>query len=307
MNASAKKIFIIGGSGFIGSKLTEELLSRGYFVTIVDLVKTRIVNPHLTFLHLNLAIEKPDDSFFDGAYGVINLAGATIGKRWNSGYQKLIYDSRIKTTKTVVDGILSAKNKPFVLVSASAVGYYGDRGGELLREESKPGRDFLATLCTDWEVQAERAKIAGVRVVCIRTAHVLGPGGLLSTLEPLFKRGLGGYFGKGTQYMPWVHYRDVVGLYVFAIEHDISGVFNIGAGHSLSQKELFTQFAKVVHSPLPFLFRIPHVVAKLFLGNFADSLLTSQNTDSSKIKQLGYHYRFENLSTALADLYTQKP
>jgi uncharacterized protein len=302
-----RKVVIIGGSGFIGTKLTEKLLSQGYFVIVVDIVPPRIIHESLSFLKANFSVEVPDPTIFDGIYGIINLAGVTIGKRWNAQYQKLIYSSRILTTRAIVGAIEKTKNKPQVLVSASAVGYYGDRKEELLTEISEPGTDFLAKLCVDWEAEAVKAELMSVRVVRIRTAHVLGPGGLLSTLEPIFRKGFGGYFGNGNQYMPWVHYRDVVGIYVFALEHSISGAFNVGAGESITQKQLFGQFAKVIQSPIPFLLRIPNFVATIVLGKFAESLVTGQNTDSSKIKQAGYQYLFEDVSISLSDIYGSSP
>ncbi len=305
MDITKKIVLIVGGSGFVGSKLTEALLLRGYAVIVMDLVPIRFAHPDLTFLKMNIAVETPEVTLFEGVFGIINLAGVTIGKRWNKLYQKLIYSSRIDTTRTIVRMIQNSKNPPSVLISASAVGYYGDRKDELLTEDAPPGNDFLSKLCVDWEAEAIRAESLGVRVVRIRTAHILGPGGLLKTLEPLFRKGLGGYFGNGSQYMPWVHIRDVIAIYIFALEQDLSGVFNIGAGQTLSQKELFIQFAKAVRSPLPFVFRIPHVVARVVLGDFADSLITGQNTDSSKIVRAGYQYEFETLDKGLSDLYSQ--
>lgn len=296
-----KMIAIVGGSGFIGSRISEALIEAGHSVRVIDLVPSRITHERLSFVRANLA-ENPDASIFEGCSGVINLAGATIGKRWNAAYKKVIRDSRIQTTKGIVQSIgLMRGERPSVLVSASAVGFYGDRGATILREGDAVGDDFLAKLCAEWEGEAEKAKEHGLRVVLVRTANVLGPGGLLASLEPLFKKGLGGYFGSGRQSMPWVHYRDIVGIYLYAIEHPLEGAFNVGAGTTISQRELFVAFAKAIRAP--FVWPVPYIAAKLFFGGFADALVASQNTDSSKIRDAGYVYAFSDVGAALGDLY----
>jgi len=303
MNEELKKVVVVGGSGFIGTKLTEELLFRGYSVGIVDLVPPRLTHQHLTFLKADFAKDVPPANLFEGVYGVVNLAGATIGKRWSKEYKNLIYKSRIDTTKSIVSLISKTTVRPMVLVSASAVGYYGDRKEELLSESELPGTDFLANVCIDWEREAKKAELSGVRVCMVRTAHVLGPGGILATLEPIFKLGLGGYFGKGDQYMPWIHYKDVVGIYTFALEQQISGPINVSAGAPVTQKNMFTQFAHIIGAPFPFIFRIPKFFAWIALGDFAESLFVSQNTNSTRIKSLGYHYQCDDLTAALLNIY----
>ena len=294
-----KIVVIIGGSGFIGTKLSEVLLEKGYTVRVIDLVAPRIQHERLSFEKSNIAEGKSPASLIDGCTAVVNLAGATIGRRWNTAYKKRIYDSRIETTRSLVDLIGLCKNKPVVLVNASAAGYYASRGNELLTEEIPAGTDFLAKLCVAWEHEAMRAETFGVRVARIRTANVLGPGGLLATLEPLFRRWLGGYFGNGRQYMPWVHWKDIVGIYVHAIESTQSGAFNTGAGKTPTQKELFNAFARSLHTPI--VWPIPYIVARLIFGEFAEALVASQNTDSSKIRASGYVYQFEDLSTVFSD------
>ena len=294
------KIVIIGGSGFIGTKLSQALLDAGYAVLVLDMAPPRISHGKLSYVQTNAMKDGIDPRAFKGAYAVVNLAGATIGKRWNAAYRKLVYDSRILTTRHVVDAISSADPKPAVLVSASAVGYYGDGKDAFLSEESPAGKDYLAHVCKDWEHEALRAQDFGVRVVSIRTANVLGKGGLLETLKPLFKRGLGGYFGTGRQYMPWVHINDVVGIYVHAIENPLSGAYNIGAGATPTQKELFAAYGHSLHSR--FLWRIPAFMARIIFGEFAGALLGGEKTDSSKIKKAGYAYEYSDLNAALSNI-----
>jgi uncharacterized protein (TIGR01777 family) len=295
------KITIVGGSGFIGTKLSEALLEKGYSVTSIDLVPPRITHERLSFVRSNIAEGTSSPQLIDGSFAVVNLAGATIGRRWNASYRKLIYTSRIDTTRALVRMISRCAEMPKVLVSASAVGYYGNRDTEVLSEDAGSGTDFLANLCVNWEQEAAQAEAFGVRVVRIRTANVLGPGGLLTTLEPLFKRWLGGYFGRGSQYMPWVHWKDIVGIYVHAIEQPLSGAFNAGAGETPTQKELFRAFAQILHSPI--LWPVPYLAARLMFGGFADALVASQNTSSEKIRASGYLYQYEHLPVALEDLY----
>jgi uncharacterized protein (TIGR01777 family) len=299
-----KKVVIVGGSGFIGSKLTEALLQKGCSVLIIDLVPPRVVDTRLSFLKLNLATADLDPSAIDGCYGIINLAGATIGKRWNEAYKKLIYDSRIATTHSIVKAIGQTNIKPKVLVNASAAGYYGDQKEELLGEDHTPGKDFLAHVCVDWEDEARKAEADGLRVALIRTANVLGPGGLLASLEPLFKKGLGGYFGSGEQRMSWIHWKDIVGIYMFALEHEnVRGAYNVGAGKTLSQKTLFKKFAAAIHAP--FVWPVPRFAAKLALGDFGDALIDSQNTTSEKIIGAGYVYAIDDVDQALIDIYSR--
>ena len=297
------KVIIIGGSGFIGTKITEALLVRNYEVVVIDLNAPRVLDERVRFIKHNFATESvtPEVSeALNGAFGVINLAGASIGKRWSELYKKVIYDSRIETTRALVQALAGLAVKPGVLVNASAVGYYGDRKDEMLTEESLPGNDFLAQLCVDWESAANEARNAGIRVACIRTANVLGPGGLLASLEPIFKKGLGGYFGSGRQSMPWIHWKDIVGIYLFALENPVSGSYNVGAGKTISQKELFTAFAYEIDAK--FVWRIPYVVAQIAFADFADTLVASHNTDSTKIHQAGYVYQFSDIKTALMNM-----
>lgn len=304
-NEGKKRIVIAGGSGFIGTKLTEALVKRGYRVTVVDLSPPSTEKlSEVDFISKDLVKDGLESSLVDGALAVINLAGASIGKRWSSEYKKLIYDSRVKSTKSIVEAVHSSKERPKILINASASGYYGDRGEELLSEDSGPGNDFLARLCLDWEEEAREVEKAGVRVVTVRTANVLGPGGLLSTLEPVFKWGLGGYFGSGKQFMPWVHWKDIVGIYIFALESEIKGAVNTGAGVPVTQKDLFKTFGKIIGSPI--VWRIPFVFARVALGEFARALVASQRVDLSKIKGAGYSFRFENLEEALIDIYDKQ-
>jgi hypothetical protein len=297
MTNTPQKVCIVGGSGFIGTKLSEALLKKGYAVTVIDMVPSRLVHEQLSFVQCDTMHSQVDPRAFEGVHAVVNLAGANIGRRWNTAYKQLIRDSRILTTQHVVEAISKTQTRPTVLVSASAVGYYGDRKEEILTEESAPGTDFLAQLCVAWEAEAQKASALGVRVVTIRTANVVGPGGLLATLRPVFMKGLGGYFGSGEQRMPWVHVADIVGIYMYAIEHECSGAYNTGAGETPTQADLFRAYARSINAFRPW--HIPGFMAWILFGGFASALLGSQNTVSKKIRDAEYFHQYPALDAAL--------
>ncbi len=294
------KIVIVGGSGFVGTRLSQALLDAGYAVLVLDMAPPRLSHDKLSFVAVNAMTEGIDPRVFKDAYAIVNLAGAPIGRHWNAAYKKLVYDSRILTTRHVVDALASSDPKPTVLISASAVGYYGDRGEVILTESFPAGEDYLAQLCVDWEKEAMRTEALGIRLVLIRTANVLGKGGLLQTLKPLFKHGLGAYFGTGRQYMPWIHINDIVGIYIHAIENPLEGAYNVGVGITPTQKELFAAYGQSLHTR--FLWRIPAFMARIMFGEFSGSLLGGERTDNLKIKKAGYVYEYSDLGMALSNL-----
>ena len=292
-----KKIVITGGAGFVGTKLAEALLARGYSVHVLDRGEPRIKHSALAYTVCDTTQSVPAD-VLDGAYGVINLAGKTIGEHWTKQVKQDIRNSRIQTTHNLVDAISATRLPPTVLVSASAVGYYGNTGEKYVDELSPAGGDFLATVARDWETEVRRAEVFGVRVAHIRTAHVIGAGGLVASLAKVFKKHLGGYFGSGRQYMPWVSIDDIVNIYIFLLEHpSASGPYNTGAGAPLSQKSFMRTFARARgYWPV---WWIPAFTARLVLGEFAESLLTGQRVSSDKLRKLGYVFKYEKLEEVL--------
>ncbi len=294
-----KKILITGGSGFVGSLLSEKLLEKGYEVVVVDIVPPQ--NQHLIFYKIPLDAELLPREALQNVYGVINLAGAPISGKWTKDYKKVLRNSRIETTKNLFRSFEKESLKPKILVSASAVGFYGNRRDVLLDENSPSGNDFLANICVDWEQEAFTFERLGTRVVTLRTSHVLGRGGILAEMLKLFKIGFGGYFGNGKQYMPWVHIDDLVSQYLFAIEYEkMSGSYNTGAGNPVNQKT----FMKSIQRVFGFLFTlpVPALVAKIVKGEFANALLGGQKIDSSKIKNAGFNFKFEDINSALLDI-----
>ncbi|MCU0660320.1 MAG: TIGR01777 family oxidoreductase [Candidatus Pacebacteria bacterium] len=294
-----KKIIITGGSGFVGSILSERLLEKGYVVSVIDIVPSK--NEKVHFYTIALHRELISKEILDGVYGIIHLAGAPISGKWTKEYKKLLRDSRIETTKNLRLSFEKAALTPEVFVSASAVGFYGNGKDIALDENASPGNDFLAQICVDWEKEAFSFEKMGTRVVALRTAHVLGRGGILSEMLKLFKLGLGGYFGNGTQYMPWVHVEDLVSQYIFALENKkMTGVYNTATGTPLSQKTFMRSIQKVFGFfwTLP----IPAFIAQMVKGEFAHALLGGQKIDSTKIKKAGFTFAFDDLHSALSDI-----
>ena len=294
-----KTIAIIGGAGFIGTELSKIALGRGYAVLIIDINKPRLEDPNLSFSACNVLKDEIDPKLFGGVHAVINLAGAPISLRWSTENKKLIYESRIITTSKIVSAISKTNIKPKVLVSASAVGYYGDTGDTLVDETFPNGTDFLAGICMHWEEEAMKARDLGLRVVLIRTANVLGKGGILSTLVPLFKKWIGGYFGSGDQYMPWVHYRDIVSIYMSAVENEgMIGPYNTAAGEPVRQKVFMKEISRVVGAPITWM--IPKFAA-MIIGEIANNLCIGQKISSEKLKLTGFKFEYEDLREALKE------
>jgi len=297
-----KKVVVTGGSGFVGGALVKSLVQKGYVVLVVDKFPPREEISGSSFMQIDTEKEGFPEGFFEGVYGVINLAGAPIAKKWTKEYKDAIYFSRIETTKHVVDGMRSANQKPEVLVSASAVGFYGDGKDKLLTEDDPSGNDFLAKVCLDWEMEAKKAEEFS-RVVCLRTSHVIGTGGILRELFPLFEKNIGGYFGSGSQYMPWVSLEDLVSQYIFALENkEMSGAYNTSAGEPVTQKTFMKTIQKVVGSPwcLP----IPKFAARIAKGEMANIFFGGQKTDSTKIKNAGFNFSDTNLGEVIRRSYT---
>ncbi len=283
-----KKIIITGGSGFIGTLLTQELLRRGYVVVILDTRMSRIQHEHLESHIVDTSRDNLDSKWFTDVYGIINLAGVPIFGRFTKKYKDLIYRSRIDTTKKLIETISKLSQKPQVIVSASAVGYYGNAFGKSATEQDPAGTDFLARVCVDWEQSALQAEQQGIRTVILRTAHVIGSAGLLGTLVPLFKKWIGGYFGNGMQHMPWIGANDLVSMYIAGIENTaMDGVYNTAVGNP-TQKDFMKTIARAVGAPITW--RIPTFVAWIMYLGFADALTVDTVIDNTKIKSTGFTY-----------------
>jgi len=302
-----KKIVIAGASGLIGSKLSLLLAKSGYkvlgLVRGAAKISQKIKHDNIEFKEWSSENEpKLVAQYLEGAHAVINLAGSSVGgKRWNKEVKEELYNSRIHSTRQLVTASDLCNEKPEVYISASGVGIYGYRGDEVLNEDSSKGNDFLAKLCIDWELEAHKAdKFA--RVVCIRTAVVFDKhaGGLQEIIKP-FKFFVGGWFGDGRQWFPWIHIDDIINIYKFCIENEkVVGALNASAPDVVRNKEFSKEVAAALHRPC--LFPVPGFALRLAVGEFADTLLNGQRTSSEKLQTLGYGFKYPELKPALSNL-----
>jgi uncharacterized protein len=292
------KVLISGGSGLVGTVLTKALRADGH--TVAHLVRPGgdaapgdiRWAPVTSFVNV-VAME--------GIDAVVNLNGASIGGgRWTPERKKLLRSSRIDSTRVLEDALSRMKQKPRVFVSASAIGYYGDRGDEILTESSSSGDDFLSLLARDWEAEAGRAESLGIRTVIARFGVILSAnGGALPRMLTPFKLGAGGRLGSGKQWMSWVALEDVVGSLLAAIANEqLSGPVNLVAPNPVRNSEFARVLASVLHRPA--IFPAPAFALRLALGEMADALLlSSQRVEPTQLSANRYAFQFENLEPAL--------
>ncbi len=298
------KIVVTGATGMIGTVLTERLSNSHH--SLVLLSRRPPAENHAAkrqWLAWQPGVSGEWERAIDGADAVINLAGEPIaGKRWTAKQKEILSSSRIDGTKALVHAIAKAKVKPKLLISSSAVGYYGPHGDEALNEDSKPGDDFLARLCVDWEAEAHKAEAFGVRVCLLRTGIVLAKGeGALKKMVPPFKMFTGGPLGSGRQWMPWIHLEDEVGLIQFLVENESArGAFNGTAPNPVTMGE----FAKTLGAALnrPSWARVPPSVLALVVGEMAEMLLNGQRAIPEAAIKLGFKFKYPNLKLALESL-----
>ena len=301
-----KKILITGATGSIGRRLVQELTVRGDEVTIFtrnpNNAKKKIANPGKC---VKWDYERLNDwrNELNGVDVVIHLAGENLGaKRWNEEYKKLAYDSRIISTRNLVEAIKSVEQKPKTFICSSAVGIYGDRYDEVLDETSSLGKDFLANLCKDWENETAEVEKLGVRRVSIRTGLVLEQNeGLMKKLIPSFKMFLGGWLGSGRQWFPWIHIDDIVGVYLYAIDNpNVTGAINGASPGIVTNKEFSKTLGKVLRRPA--LFPIPKVAVRIVSGELGNYTTHSQRITVEKLINSGYKFKFEKLEGALKNI-----
>jgi len=292
------RILITGGTGFIGSALTERLLGLGLEVSVLSRDRERARNH---FAGRVRAVESLDELDADDAHGVIvNLAGMNLGEqRWNPDVKERLIDSRVDTTQQVIAWIARAAARPQLLISGSAVGYYGARGNEPLTERSSVGKEYQADLCRRWENAAESAVQYGVRVCISRTGIVMGRGGgALAGLAPLFRLGLGADAGSGQQWVSWIHMHDLLESFLlFMRDSTLSGPFNNTAPNPVSNREFSRAIGRALHRPV--LLRAPGWAMRLRYGELAHLYLTGQKVLPARLLQTGFEYRYPFIDAAL--------
>jgi uncharacterized protein (TIGR01777 family) len=294
-------ILITGGTGLIGRQLCTALLAERHALTVLSRSPDSVPAKCGAGVQAMASLaEWQPDRHFDA---VINLAGEPIvDARWTAQRKQALWDSRITLTENLVQRIAAAQHKPRVLLSGSAVGYYGNRGNAALDEAAGPGEDFPAQLCAAWEAAALVAETFGVRVCLLRTGLVLSRrGGLLGRMLLPFRLGLGARLGNGRQWMSWIHIDDYVAMLLGLLRNEHArGPYNMTAPQPASNREFTATLAKVLHRPAPFI--MPALFLKLVMGERACLLLEGQKVLPQNIESAGYRFAFANLADALKDL-----
>jgi len=294
-----KKVFIAGGTGFIGNSIIPALLKEGYEVQVLvrNKEKAKKLSSSCKVIWGNPAKSGEWQKYLKETDIAINLAGQNIFARWTKAYKKLILESRIKSTENIV----SSLKKSALLINASAVGYYGDKGNTLVTEDSPPGNDFLAKTCIEWEKRALKAKEKGVKIIIARLGVVLGTtGGMLPKILPIFKLGLGGTLGKGNQWVPWIHIKDLVSAILFLIKKEKEGIYNFVSPNPVTNKEFTKTLGKVLKKPT--LLPVPVFMMKLIFGELANIITCSIKAYPKNLLELGFKFKFETIEDALKDL-----
>lgn len=298
------RVFLTGATGFVGTPLVHALCRRGNKCTVVSKSgRDPWDSPKVTVIRTDPSETGYWQDEIERCDAVINLSGARIvdpAKRWTNERRLLLRSSRIDVTRNLATAIRELDPGPSSFISASAIGFYGSRGDDVLDESARAGDDFLAQLSVDWEQAAVQAG-SKVAVALLRNGMVLGTqGGVLGPLLPLFKTGLGGPWGDGSQWWSWIHLDDAVGIILFALETGLSGPINVTAPKPVTVNE----FAEALGTGLrrPSIFRAPKFMLRAALGKSSEALLTSQRVVPKKVLNAGYNFRFPSLYDALDDL-----
>jgi len=297
------KVLVTGSTGLVGLALVKELRGAGH--TVCRLVRPESkVEEHGSSEGFDVKWNPATGELGGAAVGadaVVNLAGASIADgRWTAKRKELLRASRIDSTAALVKALAKMAARPRVLISASAIGYYGNRGDEILNEESGPGDDFLSRVAKEWEGEAGKGEVLGIRVVLARFGVILAKnGGALPKMAVPFRFGLGGRVGSGLQWMSWIVLEDVVGALRFALENGaLRGPVNMVSPEPVRNAEFTTTLARALHRPA--LFPAPKFALRLALGEMAEALLlSSQRVVPAQLQRSGYRFRQENLTEAL--------
>jgi len=299
------KVLVTGASGLIGSALCDSLLVRGDSVVGLtrDPERARGTNPSVVWHAWEPTLERPPAEAFDAVDGVVNLVGEKINQRWTDEAKKRILESRRTGTRNLIGAIAGLQSKPRVLISQSAIGFYGDRGDAIVDESAQPGEGFDADVVREWESAAGEAEDLGLRLAIVRTGHVLDPGGgfLAKLLQP-FKLGVGGPLAGGRQYVSWIHIDDEIGILLWALDNEtVSGVINSTAPKPVTNRE----FSKALGHALgrPAAMPVPGLALDLMYGSeFGTVLRGGQRVVPRRATDLGYEFRFTEIDEALGDL-----
>ncbi len=292
------KMTLTGATGFLGSALTAQLRTDGQELRILS----RNPRGRPGYFAWNPVAGRPPEASLAGADAVIHLAGEPVAQRWSPAVKAAIRSSRVDGTRHLVEALTTLSPRPQVLVCASATGYYGDRGAEVLTEQSKPGRGFLPDTCKEWESTADLARALGIRVVKLRTGVVLGRGGgALAKMLPPFRAGIGGPLAGGGQWMSWIHVQDMVRLIGWAVlNQGVAGPVNCVSPNPVTNKDFTRILAAGLHRPA--FFPVPGFALKMLYGEMASVLTESQRVIPQAALDLGFRFQRPELGEALSDL-----
>jgi len=299
------KVLVTGASGFIGSALCDALLTRGDSVVGLtrDPQRARATNPRVAWHPWEPTLERPAPEAFEGVDAVVNLLGEKIDQRWSDEAKQRIMESRRTGTHNLVGTIAALERRPKVLVNQAAIGFYGDRGEAIVDESSDPGGGFDSEVVQEWEKAAHEVEASGVRLVVVRTGHVLdAEDGLLAELLTPFRLGVGGPLAGGGQYMSWIHIEDEVGILLWALDDErVSGTINATAPNPVTNRELSKALGRALSRPA--VMPVPGFVLDLKFGSeFGKVLRGGQRVMPRRALDLGYTFRFTDIDAALTDL-----
>jgi hypothetical protein len=294
------RVAITGSTGLIGSALTRSLLLDGHQVLRLTRGGTTPFTDGSESAQWDPKAGTVQPGALEGAEAVVHLAGAGIGdKRWNDAYKKELRDSRVLGTRTIARAVAALDAKPRVLISGSAVGYYGDTGDRVIEESTPAGTDFLAGLCVEWEDAAAPAAQAGIRVVHPRTGLVVSAkGGAWGQLFPLFRLGLGGRLGSGRQYWPFIALADHIAALRFAIDdEDVVGPLNFSAPEPLTNREITKAMGRALHRPT--IASVPEFALKIVIGEFASGITGSCRAVPAGLLKAGFTFQYPTIEQSL--------
>jgi uncharacterized protein len=298
---SATRVALTGATGLIGPQLIDALRAEGAEVTVLtrDPERARKRLGDVEALHWDLMSESAPAEALAGRDAVVHLAGEPVAQRWSAQVKRAIHESRVTGTRNLIEGIRAAEPRPGVLLSSSAIGYYGAHGEEPLDEDAPPGRDFLAQVCVNWEAEAARATELGLRVAQLRTGVVLdSDGGALAKMLPPFRLGVGGPVAGGRQYISWIHTADLVGMMLAALaDGRWSGPINGTAPEPVPNRDFSRVLGRVLKRPA--LLPVPGAALQLLYGEMAEIVTTGARVVPAKGLVLGYEFRHPQLEEAL--------
>lgn len=299
----SKHILLTGGTGLLGKKLTNALFEKRYRVSHLSRKpgNDARVKTYLWDIHKGTI----DENCIDEVDTIIHLAGAGIAdSRWTDERKKELIESRTKSIGLIYQLLKSKPHPVSSIISASATGYYSDRGNEVMHEDDQPAHDFLGTCCIEWEKAVDEGEQLGLRVVKFRTGVVLDKdGGALPQLALPIKLGAGSPLGNGKQWIPWIHHEDVVDMYLYGIEHtELKGAYNMVAPNPVTNAQLTKAVAKQLHRPL-WLPSVPAFALKLLFGEMGIVVLGSTKVSSQKIEEAGFKFKYPEVTAALKEIY----